>query len=120
MTANAQLRYDVLNLIVGEQIVAAPFRVAYIAVLFDCIHRSTPWGGLANGHPNIRGCGHHCRSCWRLRDETRETSIGERLISCSWRDPTRLEIQHRPTACNGITLVVTQARHRVTGWHGLR
>jgi hypothetical protein len=86
-------------MIVGEQIVVAPFRVAHIAVLFDCIHRSTPWGGLPNGHRHIRACGHHCLSCWRLRDEARETSIGESLISCSRRDPTRL-----------VTLVVTRRR----------
>lgn len=30
-------------MIVGEQIAAAPFRVAHIAVLFDCTDRSTPY-----------------------------------------------------------------------------
>jgi hypothetical protein len=64
---------------VKKQIAAAPVRPVEIGVSLGCMHRSTPYGGLANGHAlnrHIRRSGPYRGSCRLLRDET-----GEKIIN---------------------------------------
>ena len=51
---------------VKKQIAAAPVRPVEIGISLGCMHRSTPYGGLANGHAlnrHIRRSGPYRGSC---------------------------------------------------------
>lgn len=93
---------------VKKQIAAAPVRPVEIGVSLGCMHRSTPYGGLANGHAlnrHIRACGSRCGGCCLLCDEAGETPISTRGRP-SWRPRhyrfKRVRLQRAPHATAAV------------------